>query len=176
MVEVEIPEGVKVEVTGDIIKVKGPLGEIERIFPIRSLSIKSSNGSVDVTNNFKDVRSRVLIGTFVSHIKNMMKGVQEPFIYKLKICYIHFPMSVTVSGNKLQIQNFLGSKKPRDVKIPEGAKVSVDGDIITIESINKETAGMAATRIEQTTRLTNKDRRVFQDGIFITEKAGKVLQ
>ena len=48
----------------------------------------------------------------------------------------------------------------------------IKGDIIIVEGIDKELAGQTAARIEQSTRITNKDRRVFQDGCYITDKAG----
>ena len=47
--------------------------------------------------------------------------------------------------------------------------------LAAIEPADIELVGMTATRMEQLTRVTKRDRRVFQDGIFITEKAGKVL-
>ena len=53
--------------------------------------------------------------------------------------------------------------------------VNVNGDIVEISSRDIELAGLTATRMEQLTRVTRRDRRVFQDGIFIIEKAGKVL-
>ena len=54
--------------------------------------------------------------------------------------------------------------------------VKVEGSEIIIESTNKELAGQAAADIEQLTRITNKDRRIFQDGIYITEKDGKKIE
>ena len=125
---------------------------------------------------FKDAKTRALLGTFKAHINNMFSGLNEPFVYKLKVCSVHFPMNVQAKGNEIVINNFLGGKKPKIVKIPTGAEVNVDGDIIAIKSIDKELAGIAATRIEQATRLTGKDRRIFQDGIFITEKGRKVTK
>ena len=42
--------------------------------------------------------------------------------------------------------------------------------------MNKERTGRIASNIEQAVRITGKDRRRFQDGIFIIEKAGKKLR
>ena len=106
----------------------------------------------------------------------MIKGAQEPFVYKLKAASVHFPMNLAHSGNTFKITNFLGSKKPIEIKIPQGANLEINGNEITVSSTNIETAGMVATRLEQSTRLSNKDRRIFQDGIFITSKAGKEIR
>ena len=104
-------------------------------------------------------------------MKNMVKGVVEPFQYKVKICSGHFPMNVSMSGQELIVKNFLGEAVPRRIMMPEGTKVKVNGTEIDISSANKELAGQAASRIENLCRITNRDRRIFQDGLYITEKA-----
>ena len=118
-------------------------------------------------------REKTYAGTFRAHIKNMILGVSKDFEYKLKICSGHFPMSVTVDHEKVIIKNFLGEKIPRIAKILPGVKCSVMGDEIIIRGTNKENAGQSAANIEMATRIVNRDRRVFQDGIFIISKGGE---
>ena len=62
------------------------------------------------------------------------------------------------------------------LKFDETVKISVNGEEILVESNNKELAGQTAANIELLTRRTGFDRRVFQDGIYITEKAGKIIK
>ena len=59
------------------------------------------------------------------------------------------------------------------MKIRAGVKVTIAGTDITVESHNKEWAGSQASAIELLTRRPGFDTRVFQDGIYITEKDGK---
>ena len=73
-------------------------------------------------------------------------------------------------GKDLIIKNFLGESAPRKLRIHAGVTVKVNGDIVRIESVDKELAGMTASDIELVTRIRNRDRRVFQDGIFIVRK------
>lgn len=120
-------------------------------------------------------KEKKIINTTASHIKNMIKGVQEGFEYKLKICISHFPISVEIEKGEAIIKNFLGEKIPRKVKIPPNADVKVERDIITVSSSDKEAAGQAAANLERSTKIKNRDRRVFQDGLFIINKAGKKI-
>src|SRR3989344_5370974 len=108
---------------------------------------------------------KTIMNTLVAHAKNMLRGVQEGHLYKLKICSGHFPMNVVVSGNEFVIKNFLGEKFPRKITLKPGVAVKVAGTEVTVEAPDKELAGLTAAAIEQLTKIANRDRRVFQDGI-----------
>jgi large subunit ribosomal protein L6 len=170
---VEVPEGIAIDVTKNEIKVKGSKAELTREYPWQYLSIQRKDSGVTITPSKNTAKLKAIVGSFAAHIHNMIKGVQEPFIYKLKICSSHFPMTVKIQGNEVQVVNFLGEKKPRKANIASGVKVKVEGDIITVEGNDIELAGQTAAKIEQLTRISKRDRRIFQDGVFIIEKAGK---
>ena len=112
-----------------------------------------------------------MINTFKAHLIHMIVGSMEGHVYKLKICSGHFPMTVAMKGDTLEVKNFLGEAHPRTLKIKQGADVKVNGEEIVVESPDKEIAGQTAADIEQLTRITNRDRRIFQDGIYIVEKS-----
>ena len=84
-------------------------------------------------------------------------------------------MTVSVSDTELVIKNFLGEKVPRKVKIKQGVKVNVDGSQLTVQGPDKEITGQVAADIEQATRRPGFDKRIFQDGIYIIDKAGKLI-
>ncbi len=95
--------------------------------------------------------------------------------YQLKICFSHFPITVDIKDKEVSIKNFLGEKIPRTTKILEGVDVEIDGQIIKVTSVDKELAGQVAANFESVTKIRKKDRRIFQDGIFMINKAGRQL-
>ena len=174
--EIEIPKGIKVEIDNNMFIVKGEKGELKRkLFHPRIKISKKENKIFFEAKKVSKNEKRMLF-TFKAHIKNLIKGVLEPFVYKLKICSGHFPMNVSIEGNEVVIKNFLGERIPRKAKILDGVEAKVQGNEITLSSISKEDAGQTAANIEKATRISNRDRRVFGDGIFITEKAGKAIK
>ena len=111
-----------------------------------------------------------LVNTVASHVKNMIKGVTDGFTYKLKIVFIHFPMTVNVQGNRVMINNFVGETNPRIAKIVKGVQVSIDGDDIVVTGNDIESVSQTAANIQESTKIRNKDLRKFLDGIYVYKK------
>ena len=166
--EVEIREGVSVEVRGLSVVVRGPKGTLERDFShARGVIVRVEDGKVIVESFFPKARQLALVGSIAAHIRNMILGVTRGFRYKLKVVYVHYPISVKVEKNRVVISNFLGEKQVRVVEIPPGVKVTVSGQDVIVEGIDKELVSHVAARIEEVTRVKDKDRRKFMDGIYI---------
>ncbi|MCC7575073.1 50S ribosomal protein L6 [Candidatus Woesearchaeota archaeon] len=171
----KIPEGCTFTHNKKEMIIRGPKGEITRKLPDKKIILETKNDELILTYKNASKREKRMIFTTRSHLRNMFKGVQEGFIYKLKICSGHFPMNVSLKNNVLEIKNFIGEKVPRTLTIKQGADVKINGDEIIVESINKEIAGQTAGSIEKLTKRPGFDKRIFQDGIYITEKDGKKL-
>ena len=173
--ELELPEGIKATQENNYVMIEGPKGVVKRKFDSPMVKLELEGRKIKLMADSPSKRVKAVVFAYKSHLKNAMNGCQKPFVYKLKICSGHFPMNVSVSGQKLIIKNFLGEKVPRQVKISEGASVKVDGSIINVEGADKELTGQVAADIEQATRRPGFDKRIFQDGIYIIEKAGKKI-
>jgi len=100
----------------------------------------------------------------------MITGVTKGFTYKLKIVFSHFPINVSVKGDRVIIENFTGERNPRKARIRGEAKVRVKGDDVIVTGIDIEEVAQTAANIEQATNIKNKDPRVFLDGIYVYEK------
>lgn len=168
---VEIPEGIEVKQERNELVVKGKKGGLSRVFnhPLVRLYIKGNK--IIVSTEEKNRKILAVLGTWTAHINNMFIGVEKGFEAKLKMVYTHFPVKMSVEGNEFIVSNFMGEKKPRKTKLPEDVEVKIQKDDVTITGINKETVGLAAAKIEQLTVVRGYDRRVFQDGCYLVEKA-----
>lgn len=167
---IEIPENVQVEVNGSEVIVKCEGKALKRDFNIRKVKISKEGNQIKISAKNATKREGTMMGTINAHIKNMINGMKEDYIYKMEVCNVHFPMNVKVEGDKLTVKSFLGEKKDRAANIIQNVKVDVKGTEITVSSYDIEAAGQTAANIEKATRLKGRDRRIFQDGIFITEK------
>ena len=158
----------------DILTIKGKLGEIKRkfLYPLIKFEIKGKNIIISSSKDKK--KQKAIIGAWIARIKNMMTGVNKPFKYKLKIVFSHFPMKVKIENNKFIVSNYLGEKGIREVEIREdiSLKITKEGnsEYVIVEGINKEHAGIYAAKIERLCIAKKKDRRVFQDGIYLVKK------
>ncbi len=178
--EIEIPDNVNIEVDGNVVKVSGEKGELRREFKgIYDINIqKSDDGKkIKVSSESDERKKRAVVGSIVAHIKNMIHGVTNGYTTKLKVIYSHFPVTVKVEQGKVLIQNFLGEKIPRVAKIVgNDTKVEVKGSEITVTGMDIEAVGQTAANMEQATRIYEHDRKVFQDGIYITEKPKQLVK
>ncbi len=173
--EIEIPEGLTVEKRGDELRVSGENGELVRTLSHPKIHLEVEDDKVKLEVDKPSKSDKALLGTYRAHINNMIKGAQEDFIYKLKIIYSHFPMEVTAEQDEVVIKNFVGENKARRAKIRGSTKAQIDGDEITIRGPNKEDVAQTTANIESATKISGKDPRVFQDGIYLVEKTGKSI-
>lgn len=174
--EIEIPIGINVELKNNKITMKKENEEISRKFsPLLKVSV--SGNKIIINSEKATKREKKLFGSLQAHIRNMIQGLEEGFKYKLQAISVHFPIILKVdeANNELLIKNFLGEKKDRIIKLIPGVNVKINKDVIELESTDIEKAGLVASNIEKGTKIRFRDRRIFQDGIFIIEKPGRKL-
>ncbi|MBI4360649.1 50S ribosomal protein L6 [Candidatus Micrarchaeota archaeon] len=164
----KLPDGVNVSVDQGTISVKGPKGQLSRVFDPQRIIVDVQGTDVTVSPNAKKATRELksLAGTFQSHIANMAQGVVHGFEVKLQLVYSHFPVSLEVKGQTVAIKNFLGEKNPRHAKVVGSTQVDVKSQSITVSGIDKEAVGQTAANLISATGVGHRDERVFQDGIY----------
>src|SRR3989344_267737 len=139
---IPIPEKTEVGVTNGLVTVKGPLGELARVFR-PEIKIEVKDREIHLSPVKETIFFKALWGTYASHLKNMVDGVNKLYEKKLVIEGIGF--RAQVSGKKIVLN--VGFSHPVDVEIPEGITVSVEKNIISITGINKELVSQFAASI-----------------------------
>lgn len=170
---VKVPEGVSVTLANGVVTVKGKSGELKRSFQHPQLTLAKEGSDIVIHVPGPRKKTKALAGTWGAHLRNMVRGVQEPFEYKLKVVYAHFPIKAKVAGEWVLIDNFLGEKTARKARIRglPATKVKVGGDEIVVTGPDVEAVGQTSANIEQACKIKGYDPKVFQDGIYITMKA-----
>jgi len=167
---IQIPDNVDLKMDGKTVSLKGAKGSLTRDFSYAPISIEGSGKSIRIWASWPRKKEAALVGTIYSHIQNMITGVTKGYVYKLKIVFSHFPISVKVQDKTVLIENFTGERRARRVKTLGAVKIKIEPDDIVIEGINLEDVSQTAANIEQATRVRRKDPRVFLDGIYVYER------
>lgn len=164
----EIPDGISVSLEDRIILVKGKLGTIKKDFTKLPAFLTIENNIVKIEPYGTRRKDFAISKTAQSIINNMIKGVQNGYKYRMKIVFAHFPITVKIKDGKVHVENFFGERKARISNIVgDSTKVAIEGDDIVITGPHLEHVSQTAANIELSTRVKNKDQRVFLDGVYV---------
>ena len=180
----DIPEGVVIKVHAKVIEVEGPRGKLTRDFKHLNLDFQLIKDAVTgklqlkIDSWFGSRKASASIRTALSHVSNLIAGVTQGFLYKMRFVYAHFPINASISGNNksIEIRNFLGEKKVRKVDMLDGVTIVRSEkvkDEITLEGNDIELVSRSCALINQKCHVKKKDIRKFLDGIYVSEK-GKI--
>ena len=167
---IDIPDDVKLSLAGRKVTVSGERGQVIKDFSHTRLDMEHEDSTIRIWAVNPRKKEASLVNTITSHVNNMIKGVTQGFTYKLKIVFVHFPMTVRVEGQRFVIQNFIGERKDRDAKIVGDVKVSVEKEDVVIQGVDIEEVAQTAANIQQACKIRNKDLRKFLDGIYVYSK------
>ena len=167
--EILIPQGVEVTKNGVALSVKGPKGSLSKVFR-DDITITIEGGKITLNPKRNDKFSRSLWGTYASHIKNMIHGVETPYQKKLILEGVGFKSEV--KGKEFVFA--LGFSHPVVVKIPEGITATAEKNNITISGIDKELVGSFASSVRALKKPEPyKGKGMRYEGEIIRRKQGK---
>jgi large subunit ribosomal protein L6 len=132
-----VPKGTEAKLSGTVFSVKGPRGALTRDFPGEiTIDIKGDQITF-IPSKLGNPIINALWGTYASHVKNMIIGVNEGYVKKLVLEGVGFKSEV--AGDSLNFA--LGFSHPVKIKIPTGLTVTADKNNITVTGIDKELVG-----------------------------------
>ena len=153
----------KTEVTFDkgVFTVKGPLGSISK--NIRSeINVAIENNTIVLTLGSKSLQAKALWGTYASHIKNMLAGVNRAYEKKLIVEGIGY--KADVKGKDLVMA--LGFSHPVILAIPADLKVTTEKNNVTVSGINCESVGQFAAKV----RASKKPEPYLGKGVHYSDE------
>lgn len=164
-----IPEKTTVTYDHNLLQVVGPLGTLQKHFD-DVVNITIDKGIISFSPKGEDPFSRAIWGTYASHIKNMIAGVNAPYVKKLILEGVGFKSDV--KGKELHLA--LGFSHPVVVSIPEGLTVTAEKNNLTFTGIDKELVGQFTAKIRSLKKPEPYKGKGFryQDEV-IRRKAGK---
>ena len=138
--EINIPDGINVQINGERIKISRGNEILEKI---TSYPVSVKEGKIIIEDKKPTKNQKKLIKTTASHIRNMFEGVNKAFEKKLIVEGIGFKSDV--KGKELHMA--LGFSHPVVLNIPEGLKVIAEKNIITVTGIDKENVGQFVAKV-----------------------------
>ena len=168
--QLAIPEGVTVEVNGNVVTVKGSKGELS-LTTSDLVTVEVKEGTVVVTRKNETIPARQMHGTTNANIRNMMIGVSEGYSKALEIIGVGYRFNL--KGNKLVIN--AGYSHPVEIEVPSDLKLDVQGNNqVTVSGISKERVGEFAANIRKVRKPEPyKGKGIRYVGEHIRRKEGK---
>jgi large subunit ribosomal protein L6 len=139
---VEVPKGVTVQITPDLITAKGPKGSLS-LKRHDAIEVKQENGQLVFVRNGDDKPARAAHGLMRALAANLVKGVSTGFERSLEINGVGY--RAEVKGTNLLLT--LGFSHPIEYKLPEGVTAKVDKNILLLSATDKQLLGAAASKI-----------------------------
>ncbi len=169
MIEIEVPGDVQVEIKGSEVFTKGALGTNTRKFNDALLSLAKEQNKITITTTKEKVlakKAAMAERSLAKELKNDMEGVKKHFELSMTVVFAHFPITVEVKANTLNIKNIIGERYPRSAQIIGTTKVEVKGNSVRVYGTSKDDVSQTAANIRRACKMRNKDIRVFQDGVY----------
>ena len=140
---IPVPQGVKIAVEGNTVRVEGPKGQLSQRVPDSvSVRIESDVLTVDRSSDHRNVRA--LHGLTRSLLANMVHGVKDGFERKLEIVGIGY--RAQLAGKNLQLA--LGYSHPVIFPLPDGIQAEIERQVsITLKGADKALLGQVAAKL-----------------------------
>jgi large subunit ribosomal protein L6 len=167
---IPVPTGVDVFIEAEVVRVKGPKGELEQRVS-REMQIEQDNGAIVVRRPTDRGEHRALHGLTRSLIFNMVHGVTEGYEKRLQIQGVGY--RAALRGRDIELA--VGYSHPVQIKAPDGIDFEVPVPTqIVVRGIDKQAVGEVAARIRKVRPPEPyKGKGIRYDGEYVARKVGK---
>jgi large subunit ribosomal protein L6 len=167
---VAIPKGVKIELTGNVVKVTGPMGTLEQGFD-PAITVKVEADELTVQRPDDKPATRAKHGMVRAIVNNMVRGVTNGFEKTLEIQGVGY--RAAMEGKNLTLQ--VGYSHPVKLTPPKGVAFTVDGTTtIKVSGIDKQLVGQAAADVRAWKKPEPyKGKGIRYKGEYVRRKVGK---
>ncbi len=170
---IDVPSSATVTIDGDVVRVKGPKGELEQRISDR-ISVVQEGGQILVSRSSDEPYDRSMHGLSRTLIYNMVKGVTEGFEKVLEIQGVGY--RATLRGKDIELQ--LGYSNPRRVSAPQGIEFEVPVPTrIIIRGADKQAVGQLAAEIRSLRKPDPyKGKGIRYRDEYVRRKVGKAIK
>jgi len=166
---IEIPAKTEVKINGEVVSIKGPLGELSRVFK-KNIIISLDGNKVNLKPVKDSLENKALWGTYASHIMNMIEGVNKGYTNRLVVEGIGYKADVTSTDITFKV----GFSHPVKVLIPKNLKVTSEKGVLIINGIDKELVTSFASGLKAIKKPEPyKGKGIRFEGEVIRRKEGK---
>ena len=167
---VEVPDGVNVDIVGQLVTAKGKLGELSATL-VDEIEVSREDNLISVNPRDDSVVARKMWGTTRPMIQNLVQGVSEGFTKELEISGVGY--RAQVQGKELVLQ--LGFSHDVKHAIPDGIEIKcADQTHISVSGTDKQKVGQTAAEIRSyRPPEPYKGKGVRYAGEYIIRKEGK---
>jgi len=169
---IPLPSGVSASVTTNVIKVKGPKGELEQSFD-PDFTVETGDGSVTISRPSDQKRHKAFHGLYRSLINNMVIGVSTGFQKVLEIEGVGY----TCKGGGQKLTLNVGFNAPVEMEAPKGVDVATPKNtVIEISGYDKQKVGQFAAEVRRVRPPEPyKGKGIRYKDEYVRRKAGKAI-
>ena len=167
---IPLPAGVTAEIAGQVIRIKGPRGELARTVH-REMGLKLEGGTIVVSRPSDETRHKALHGLTRTLVANMVEGVDKGYQKVLEIQGVGYKAEASKTG----ITMIVGYSHPVPYPAPEGITFKVENNtVVRVSGSDKELVGQVAAELRQIRPPEPyKGKGIRYQGERVRRKAGK---
>jgi len=166
-----IPEGVNASLNGNVVSVKGKLGELSFAYDDSHISVEISEGKIVVKPHSESRTARALWGTTKAQISSLVKGVSVGYSKTIELFGVGY--KARMDGKNVVLT--LGFSHDVPFKTPEGITIACESPtVLKVSGVDKQLVGQVAAEIRKYRKPEPyKGKGIRVDGEYVRRKEGK---